>query len=379
MSVSVAISALLTVPIVTSALYFVIAARLIERWMQDGGVDEQSDEPLPPVTFFRPLKAGVPQLREKLEMLARALRPRDQLLIGAETGSMELAIAEKVRQSFSAADIVVVPCAAGGAANPKIAKLTQMESSARYEHWLLSDSEALLEADFLAAFRWEWRSCDVLTAAYRFTDARSWPQRIDAAAVLLTLWPGLAMLRAFGRVHLTLGACTGFRRADLEAVGGWRAFSDELAEDHALGKALAEAGHKIQLSRHIVSLDSDALTWREYWRHQCRVAVTYRIANPVGFAGAILSQGVTLGLVLAVLQPAELWRWALFGAVLAIRWRTAHRTAKRLAFPFRGLGLIVLIASLIETICWVLSWGTNRVWWAGAQRRISRGGRLFEA
>jgi ceramide glucosyltransferase len=379
MTASGAIAVLLAVPAVASVVYYWVAAVKFRQWLDDGAAGEADDAELPPVTFLRPLKAGVPELSGELTTLAHAMRRSDQLVIGAVPDSAEMAAAEALRGAFPGLDIAVVPCAVEGALNPKIAKLIQMESLARHKHWILSDSEALMDADFLTEFRREWTRCDVLTAGYRFCGAKTWPQRLDAAGVLLALWPGLAVVRAFGAVKFTLGACTGFRRGDVQAVGGWSAFADDLAEDNRLGKAVAALGRTIRLSRQVATLECDALSWCDYWRHQRRVAVTYRVANPAGFAGAFLSQGVTASLLLLCLRPAEVWVWSVFAGVFASRCLTARSAARALAFRIVPLAPVVLLASVVETVCWALSWGTRFVWWGGVRWRVSRDGKITRA
>lgn len=362
--------------------YGVLGSAYLDWWL--GARLQPPVAPVPPVTFLRPLKRGVPELREKLESLVLATGERDQIVIGVDAGSDEAALAGEVRARFPGRDIVVVPCAlraAGAALNPKISKLVQMEAHARHEHWLLSDSEAMLDAEFLAAFRGEWAAsgADVLTAGYRFRNLRTWPQRLDAAAVLLTLWPGLAMVRQRGTVRFTLGACTAMRRSDVAAVGGWKAFGADLAEDNRLGAALAAAGKTIRLSAHVATLDSDPLSWRGYWRHQRRVAVTYRASNPAGFAGMIFTQIWPWCALLAVICPADgfgFWNASGFlTLMLVIRAVAAHETARALDFRVPWLPLLVPIATLVESVCWFASWGSRSVWWGGRKRRVSfRGG-----
>jgi ceramide glucosyltransferase len=367
------LTVVLALPALTSIVYWLLSGVWLRRWLAEPVPDAAGD--IPPVTFFRPLKSGVPELAAKLELLARALRAGDQLLLGVEPGSVEAGVAETLQADFPQREILVVLCVPGVAANPKISKLLQMEPLARHEHWILSDSEALLEGEFLAAFRQEWTTCDVLTAGYRFTGARTWPQQLDGAAVLLTLWPALATLRAHGRSQLTLGACTGFRRSDLKAVGGWTAFGEELAEDHQLGVALATVGKAIRLSRSVVTLDCDPLSWREYWRHQRRVAITYRVANPAGFAWAWLTQGVTSSLLLATWRAGEVWPWMLFVLVFVMRGVTACATV----FPLPRFWLTLLPASLVESACWALSWVSRVVWWGGVRWRLTHTGKLRRA
>ena len=219
-----------------------------------------------------------------------------------------------------------------------------------------------------------------MTAGYRFVNLATWPQRLDAAAALLGLWPGLAAVREFGRVNFTLGACTGFRRGDVESVGGFAAFGDFLAEDNRLGAALAQAGRTIRLSAQVATLDSDALSWRDCWRHQRRVAVTYRVCQPAGFAAMIFTNGLVAGALL--LAPAARSReifipcLLLTALVQLLRWVAFRAMGKALRFSIPWLFPVMLAASAVEIACWVAAWCDRRVWWSGRRWRVSRAGRL---
>ncbi len=333
-------------------------------------------EATPPITFLRPLKPCVASLRTKLEAMAAALRPADQLIFGADRDSAEAAICEEVRAAFPDRDIVVVPCVEGAAWNPKISKLVQMEPHVRNGHLVLADSEATLDRAFVAELRGEWAAsgADVLTVGYGIRGVKAWPERLDAAALLVTLWPGLAVMDAAGAIRFTLGACTALRRADLVAVGGWMALGGELAEDNRLGVMLAGAGRSIRLSSLVVSLGSDRLSWRDWWRHQLRVAVTYRAGNPWGFAGSIFTHGEAWSL--ALLGCGEGLGAALFFAVWLARTAVTSRMARRLGFDVPALALAVLGASLAATVGWALSWGLRTVWWSGRRWRVDFRGRL---
>ena len=364
-----------------SAGYLWLGALRIGRWLREA---PGTAEALPPVTLLRPLKAGVPDLRGKLEQLARALHAGDQLVLGAAAESEEFAAGRELQAAFPEREIILVTCQEGAAVNPKISKLVQMEAAGRHGRLILSDSEALIDAGWLDGFRREWEehAGEVLTTGYRFTGAKTWPQRLDAAPALLALWPGLALVRRWGRVDFTLGACTGLRQRDLTALGGWRAFGDFLAEDRELGAALAARGRTIRLARMVTTLDADPLTWRDWWRHQRRVAVSYRVSAPWGFAGMICTHGSTAVLALALAPAPAGWRRWTFGAaafLFLLRWLAARRLARTLDFPLRGLGLVLLLAGVMETVAWMLSWFPGRVWWSGRWWRVAPGGKLTTA
>lgn len=309
------------------------------------------------------------------------------MVFGVDEGSAEETLAEGLRVAMPERDIVVVACRPGGALNMKISKLVQMAPQVRHEHWLLADAEAVLDADFVENFRREWRATgvDALTAGYRIRGARTWPQRLDAAAGLLTLWPGLGVLWAWGKrpvagelprgVRIILGACTGLRRADLAAVGGWEALGDELAEDNRLGAALAGAGRRIGLSRRVVTLGADPLGWREWWRHQRRVAVTYRAANPLGFAGSLVTYGEFWS-VLLIASGAGGPGGASLVACWAVRTALAVRMSRRLRFPIAALPAVTLVATFAAMVCWWASWLERSVWWGGRRWRVTFRGKI---
>ena len=364
------------VAICLAGLLFALLASLYARDWQSG---ELPDAESPPLTLLRPIKAGVPQLREKLAALARAMRAGDRMVLGVDDESPDAEVADSVRAEFAEREIVVVRCRAGAALNPKISKLMQMESAAGGEHFVLSDSEARIDAAWLDAFRREWAAsrADAMTCGYRFAGVESWVQALDAAPALFSLWPGLLFVRRFGRMNFTLGACTGLRRADLASVGGWAAFADELAEDNRLGVSLAKAGRTIRLSRHVATLESDPMTWRDCWRHQRRVAVTYRICNPAGFAGMIFTHSVFAGALLIALAPPSRAIWlAMWIAVQLGRWMAFRDVAKAVGFPLARSFSTMLVSDFVETACWVLAWISPRVRWAGKWWRVSRQGKL---
>ena len=347
-----------------------VAALRLRRHLRAPAVEEGTDTP--PLTLWRALKGGVPDLEAKLETLVRGSRACDQILLGVDAGSAEFSACESLRARHSDRLIEVIACDRDRAANPKISKFIQMAPLARHAHWLLTDSEAMPDSDFIESFRREWQAsgADVQTAGYRFANLRNFPQALDASPALLTLWPGLMLA---GRITFTLGACTGVKAEDIRAIGGWESLGGDLAEDHQLGAQLSAKGRRIRLSRNVLTLDSDPMTWREYLRHQHRVAVTYRAATPAGALGLPVLHTLGFAAIAAALH-APFWKWAALIALARIA--TAAAVSRALKFPVFALPLAVLLSTLVETAMWLLAWLPSRVWWAGRWRRVGWRGRL---
>ncbi len=328
-----------------------------------------------PVTWLRPIKPGVPNLKEKLRGFVAALEAEDQVIFGVNAGSEEEALCGRLAEADGR--LKVVACSSGTVPNPKISRLLAMAPQARHERLILADAEALLDSEFVRAFRAEWQQsgADVLTAGYRFVGMQTAAQWLDAIAVIQTLWPGLELVRAFGQMRFTLGACTALKAGDLEEIGGWAALREELAEDRRLGARLAAVGKTIRLSRAVLGLEIEPMTWREYGRHQLRVAVTYRVVAPAGAAGMILTRGFALCLLVFLLWPCGLTAVNLLLAG-GLHLLGVAIQARRIGQALGGWLWWSLVADVAEAVCWGASWSTQRVWWGGKWRAITLFGKI---
>lgn len=344
-----------------------LAIRRLARFL---GRPELAQSSSAPLTFWRALKPGVPNLGAKLDALVSSSRPEDQILIGVDADTPDATFCEEWRQRHAERDIAIVHCAPQRAKNPKLSKFLQMRPAARHSPWLLTDSEATLTPEFVEQIRAEWEEtgADALTAGYRFVGLQSVWEWLDTLPAALTLWPGLMMVK---RLNFTLGACTSLRAEDLDSIGGWEKLGDSLAEDHELGQLLTARGKKVHLSRNVLELDGDPLTIGAYFRHQHRVAVTYRAANPAGALGLPIFQVLPLAIAATIAQPA-LWHIALLCVALRI---ASAVVESRIVGMSRGIAWIPLVL-LMESFFWLLSWLPLPVWWAGKWRRIDWRGRF---
>jgi hypothetical protein len=330
------------------------------------------------ITWLRPLKGGVPGLASKLREFLRAIGPSDAVIFGVDPGSAEAEVCQKLAGEDARVRLVQVE--PGCLPNPKVAKLSQMVPEGRTEFWAVLDAEAEVDGEFVAGFRSELEGAgtDVVTVGYRFTGARTVLEWLDVLPSIQTLWPGLRLVQKFGEIGWTLGACTGFRPECIDLIGGWGALGDRLAEDHHFGWLLHRAGRRIRLSQQVLPLQADPLTLVEYWRHQRRLAITYRVATPWGALGMILPRGFFLTLTLAAILPSY-FSAGLVGFAALIHLAAVGHEAILLGYRLGPWILLSLVADVVESLCWVLSWASRRVWWGGRWRAITWTGRIKEA
>ena len=140
--------------------YWLLTTVWLKRWMGSDSFNDARpaiDTPeLPPITFFRPLKHGVREIREKLHSFIENVGEHDQIIFGVDPGTEEERISETLKSEFPERDLAVVRCQRTATLNPKISKLLQMAVFAHHEHWVVMDSEYVAAPGWLERFRMEW-------------------------------------------------------------------------------------------------------------------------------------------------------------------------------------------------------------------------------
>jgi len=200
------------------------------------------------------------------------------------------------------------------AANGKVGALADLAREARYPLLLVNDSDIHVPPDYLRRIvgPLEDPAVGMVTCLYRAA-SDDWPGRWEALGIATDFAAGVLVAPLVGVREFGLGSTLLFRAVDLEAIGGFAALADYIADDYQLAKRITELGRRVLLSRQVVTTWLSGRTWGEVWRHQVRWARTIRV-----------SRGAYLGLPLS---NASLWALV---AVAAGGWWAA--------LPLLGLG-----------------------------------------
>ena len=184
----------------------------------------------------------------------------------------------------------------------------------------MNDSDIRVEPDYLRTVIGELQQPEIglVTCLYRGAPSPTLGSRFEALGISTDLMPGVLSANLIeGGIHFGLGSTLAFRKADLDAIGGFEAIVDYLADDYELGRRIAER-NKVRLSAAVVETHLPAYDLRGFFSHQLRWARTIRAARPGGYAGLVLTFTIPWALATFLLWQSRL-SIALFAVALSAR------------------------------------------------------------
>jgi ceramide glucosyltransferase len=363
-----------------SLFFYFLSALSLESFLRDAR-KKRNQPPLPesqlvPVSILKPLKGFDPEIWESFCSHCEQNYPEFQLIFGvSDPADPAVEVVRKLQAKYPNLPIELILCNRVLGANIKVSNLAQMLPAARHEFLLVNDSDIRVPADYLRKVITPLADASVglVTCLYRGVASPiaspTLGSRLEALGISTDFVPGVLSARFLERgLHFGLGSTMAFRRRDLEAIGGFEALLDYLADDYELGRRIASTGKKVELSAATVVTFLPAYTLRQFFRHQLRWSRTIRDARRWGYAGLLFTFGLSWALVTLLAAHGAAWAWALFALTFAVRLAIGFVSAVVVLHDrliFRDVVLLPL-RDLIAPFVWAASFMGNRVHWRGA-------------
>ncbi len=326
-----------------------------------GSVNEVGVSILKPV---RGLKAG---FHEALQSHLAQDYPSFELLLGHRDPN-DSAIPEMER-----AGVQHFVCSTQ-TANPKVGVLMDLVEQARFPIIIVNDADIVVPPEYIQAVTAPLADLKIglVTCLYRAV-GDSWPSRFEALGVATDFAPSALVAPLVGVSEFGFGSTLAFRRADLDAIGGFAAVADYLADDYQLGARIHQLGRKNLISPVVVQTRLHDDHWSTIWSHQVRWARTIRCSRRDGYLG--------LPITFASL-------WALAALLASMWWTAALLIAIRLCMAIVGGWFVIrnrdvlryfwLIPArdLYGVAVWIAGLFGNTVEWGGRRLPIDSSGRI---
>jgi ceramide glucosyltransferase len=374
------VAAAVTTAITVSSMgYCVLCIWAAGRYASESRLRSAQVSDLPPVSILKPLKGTDPEMYESFRSHCLQNYPSYEILLGvSDANDPAAALVERLQREFSGQSIRLVRCEKNLGANGKVSSLAQLASEAKYGVLLVNDSDIRVEPDYLRTVITELHlpNAGLVTCLYRGVPAKTLASRLESLGISTDFVPGVLAARQIeGGLHFGLGSTLAFRRADLEAIGGFDAIVDYLADDYELGKRIAERGLKIVLSNSVVETFLPAYRLAGFFSHQLRWARTIRVSRPGGYAGLLVTYTLPWAALCLLIARGAIWAWALFAIAVMLRITMAWASADSVLNDreaMRGLWLLPLRDCLAPFV-WIAGLFGSKIIWRGQKFELENG------
>jgi ceramide glucosyltransferase len=332
----------------------------------------------PPISILKPLCGVDDDLAANLEGFAGLDYPDYEVLLGVrDSRDAAYPVARALARKYPGRVRVVVQRGTPGL-NPKVNQLCTLARAAHHDLLVVSDSNVRVAPDYLREIA-SWFD-DPRVGAVTHPIAGVGEQRLGAALdnMYMTgnIATGMIAAKRVGGRPLVVGKSMAMRRGDVDALGGFRAAADVLAEDYYFGSRVQSVlGKTVVVAHRPVYNVTTHRSVREFVARYTRWSVMHRQAIGVPlYAGELLLNPLALvaaALVLAPGGPAL----TLFGPACALK-MAIDAGATRLLCARRPAAKHVAAIPLKDALiayAWLHGLCARTIDWRGSRLRVGPG------
>lgn len=339
----------------------------------------------PDVTILKPMKGVDPRMAAGLiSHCQQQYAGRFEIVFGVSSlDDPAVEEIERLRVQFPECAIRLVECRERLGTSGKVSLLVQMLREARYEFILINDSDIFVSPNYLTRVMALFADASVgmVTAPYIGRTAESglertlW-SRLEALGISTDFFPGVLTARKLeGGIRFGLGSTLATSRAVLAKAGGLEPLVEYLADDYELGKRIAAAGFRVELSDEVVETTVPGYWFRGFCEHQLRWARTTRDSRRWGYIGLGIAYALPWAMMNCVASGFALWSFSLLSVVLLARIAVALSAGVgvlRDGQVLRDLWLLPL-RDVFGLGVWAWSFAGDKVVWRGEHFRLRKG------
>ncbi len=327
-----------------------------------------------PVTVLKPLCGSEPNLYQCLKTFCVQAHPRYQIVFGVQDATDgALATVRRLQAELPTHDIVVVIDSRAHGSNRKVSNLANMLSAARHPILVASDSDVMVDPDYLRRVTAPLSDPTVglVTSLYR---ARAVGGRWShLVALFINEWfiPAVRVARLFGSVSFASGVTIALRRQTLERLGGFTAIANVLADDYWLGEHTRRLGLKTVAADSIVDTVVAEPSFGSVCRHELRWLRTIRSVQPRSYGPLGITFTLPVIALGTLLAGADSFVLSLAATAVVAR-VFLHRLARAACAP----PWLVPIGDLLAFALWCWSFASRRVRWRAGVFAVERDGSM---
>ncbi|MHB2207227.1 bacteriohopanetetrol glucosamine biosynthesis glycosyltransferase HpnI [Methylobacterium sp. CM6257] len=337
--------------------------------------------PRPSVTVLKPLCGLEPNLYENLEtVLRQEYAGPVQVVFGVQKASdPAIGVVERLKEAHPDARIDLVIDGRQHGSNRKVSNLINMSERIAHEVIVLADSDMVVGTDYLERLVAELSQEGVsgVTCLYHGVPAfQGLYDQLSTLAIDVQFLPNVVMGLSLGLAKPCFGSTVAFTRASLDALGGFRTFRNDLADDYAIGAALRGLGGRVAIPGFTIGHTSVDTDLAGLWRHELRWNRTIRNVDAAGYAGSIVTHAFPLALVSALLPGAGTSALVVAALALAGRVLLCRQLERAFGLAPHPYGLLP-IRDILSFLNFSWAFVSGAVTWKGHDYHVVADGTLI--
>lgn len=333
----------------------------------------------PDVSILKPLFGAEAQMSENIETyLHQDYDGRVQIIFGVQDPEdSAIPVVKSLIQRNPGLDLHLVVNGAMHGGNRKVSNLINMAEVAGHPLIVMADSDIAVGPNYLRTLAAALAEPGVgaVTCLYRGAPNGGFWSRLCAMAVQDHFLPGAILGLALGLARPCVGATIALSRETLSRIGGFEAVANQLADDYAIGRRVAQAGLQVVVPTMLVSHAFEERSLREVLLHELRWARTIFTVDPIGYIGSGVTHVLPWSLIGAALRGFDGWGLAAVFAALACRLFLKFRFARDFELPNANYSLTVIRDFLSFAVFFACFW-SPRANWRGTDFFVRRDGTM---
>jgi len=226
-----------------------------EQDMLQGSLYAPESLPLPGISVLKPLKGIDDNLFDNLESICLQDYPHYEIIFTLQDyNDPAYKVARKIKGKYSEKDITLIVERCKKGLNPKVNNLIPAYKASKYGIVLISDSNVMVGRNYLKEIARHMQDPDVglVSNLIQGTGGRSVGSIFENLHLNSFIMGSVCFLDRFLKTPCVVGKSMLMRKRDLEAIGGFSAVKDVLAEDYLIGKKIEGTGKKVVLSHYMI-------------------------------------------------------------------------------------------------------------------------------
>jgi ceramide glucosyltransferase len=366
---------------VSSIAYYLLCLWSAAAFLRDTSVssgDFPTSQPLAPVSILKPLKGTDEGIDENFRSHCLQEYPAYEILFGvSDPEDPAIPWVERLQAEFPQREIRLIHCPEKLGTNTKVSTLAQILPHARNRYLVVNDSDIRVPPDYLRRIMAALAGPNIglVTCPYRGVANRTLGSRLESLGISTDFLPGVLVARKLEGIQFGLGSTLAFDRRHLEAVGGFEAFLDYLADDYQIGASIAAQGLAVRLASVTVDSYLPQYTLRGFLDHQLRWARTVRDSRRWGYLGLGATFGLPWALATVVLAGGAGWAWMVLGVVALLRTAVAIGVGRSVLRDHQVLRLLAWLPlrDVLALWVWFKSFVGHTVAWRGVSYTLKNG------